>query len=206
MNILGNNDSKVRVRTKNELEVRKDEFLRICFLLDKLEIKYFLQTGILLGAIRHNGFIPWDWDVELSVFSDEVVKKMDNLIREIEKSGFKIRKYNKELSKLKIDFIGSLPLDTTAYTIQGWSHDKKRKIFWRNKFKVPDYLFNKMKKIELFEKYHFAPDPPEKYLTHQYGNWKKPLQTSDKSIYLTKEFSGISSVKVFIKKFLNVLK
>ena len=78
-----NLDKKVRIRTKEELEVRKIEFLKICNLLDKLEIRYFLQTGILLGAIRHKGFIPWDWDVELSVFAVEVEPKMDQLLSEI---------------------------------------------------------------------------------------------------------------------------
>lgn len=206
MNILGNNDSKVRVRTKNELEVRKDEFLRICFLLDKLEIKYFLQTGILLGAIRHNGFIPWDWDVELSVFSDDVVKKMDNLIFEIKQNGFIIEKFHKDLTKLKIDFIGKLPKETTSYTIQGWKHDKRNKVYWRNKFKVPDYLFAKMKKIKLFEKYHWAPYPPENYLEHQYGNWKKPMQSSDKSKYLTRKFSGISFFQLCLTRILNIIR
>ena len=199
-------DKKVRVRTINELNIRKKEFLKICNLLDELNIKYFLQTGILLGAIRHNDFIPWDWDVEISVFAEEVVEKMDLLIREINNSGFRVEKFYKELPKLKIDFIGKLPKETNSYTIQGWNHDKDKKIFWRNKFKVPDHLFKEMKKIELFEKYHLAPFPPEKYLEHQYGNWKKPLQSSDKSKYLTKRFSGISPVKVFVKKIINLIK
>ena len=75
--ILYNFDNKVRIRTKEELQIRKHEFLKICSILDKLKIKYFLQTGILLGAIRDNDLIPWDWDVELSVFSDDVVNKFD---------------------------------------------------------------------------------------------------------------------------------
>lgn len=170
-----NLDKKVRIRTKEELQVRKIEFLKICNLLDKLNIRYFLQTGILLGAIRHKGFIPWDWDVELSVFADEVEPKMDQLLSEIKNEGFKIEKYYIELSRLKIDFVGKFSKDTTAYTIQAWCHNKKDKVFWRNKFRVPDHLFNKMSKIRLFEKDHFAPDPPEDYLTHQYGDWKKTI-------------------------------
>ena len=63
-----------------------------------------------------------------------------------------------------------------------------------------------MREIELFGKYHLAPFPPEKYLEHQYGNWRKPLQTSDKSKYLTKRFSGISPTKIFIKKIINFMK
>ena len=205
-NNLADHENKVRIRTKEELQIRKHEFLKICEILNKLNINYFLQTGILLGAIRQNDFIPWDWDVELSVFSEEVVEKMDIIISELNIGGFTISKHYRELSRLKIDFFGKLPIDTTAYTIQGWSHDKKKKIFWRNKYKVPDHLFAKMSKIKFFNKYHLAPSPPENYLTHQYGDWQKPLQTSDKNKYLTREFSGISSLDIFFKKFLKFLK
>ena len=76
-----NLDPKVRIRTNKELEIRKDEFIKICNLFNKLNIRYFLQTGILLGAIRNNDLIKWDWDIEISVFSDEVVEKIDLLIK-----------------------------------------------------------------------------------------------------------------------------
>ena len=32
-------DSKIRIRTTKELEIRKHEFLKICYILDKLDIK-----------------------------------------------------------------------------------------------------------------------------------------------------------------------
>lgn len=201
-------DEKVRIRTTEELDVRKFEFLKICNLLDKLEIRYFLQGGVLLGAIRHNGFIPWDWDAELSVFSNEVYEKMDLLIKEIKNSGFVIEYFSKELSILKIDFVGDLPRDVTRYTIMGWNHNKKEKIFWRKQYKIPDHFLINMKKIKLFDKYHFAHYPPEKYLEFQYGNWKKPLQTSNKYIYMRKEYSGmnfiIDTFKKIIKKFVKI--
>ena len=61
-------------------------------------------------------------------------------------------------------------------------------------------------KIEFFGKYHLAPYPPEKYLEYQYGNWKKPIISSDKSVYLTKNFSGISPFKTFLKKIINLIR
>ena len=197
---ISSNNNKVRVRTKNELEIRKHEFLIICNLLDELEIEYFLNTGILLGAIRHNGFIPWDWDVELSIYSEKVINKFDILLDRITESGFKIEKYYKESSRLKIDFFGELSSDINAYTIQGWNHDKEKNFFWRTTFKIPDHFIINKKKIELFDKYHFAPYPLEDYLKYKYGNWRKPLQTSNKYLYMRKEFSGMNITSDYIKK------
>ena len=54
-------DPKVRDRTKKELLIRKKEFLKIADILDILKINYFISSGILLGAIRENNFIKWDW-------------------------------------------------------------------------------------------------------------------------------------------------
>ena len=206
LNEIVNKTSKVRDRTPEELHTRKIEFLKICKILDNLNIEYFLQTGILLGAIRHKGFIPWDWDVELSVYTDEVFQKLDILIDEINSSGFTIDKYYKDLPRLKINFIGKLSKDTTKYTIQGWNHNKKQNFFWRTSFKIPDHFLLNMKKIKLFGRYHFAPYPVEKYLEYQYGNWKTPIQTSNKYRYMRKEYSGMNIVNDFYKKFENIIK
>ena len=64
---------KTRVRTDEELKERKINFLKIVNILEK-KINFFIQGGVLLGARRENNFIKWDWDIEISLFAEDLQK------------------------------------------------------------------------------------------------------------------------------------
>ena len=63
-------------------EIQKIE-LDILIYLDKVckknNIKYYLSSGTLLGAVKYKGFIPWDDDIDVILMRDEYLRLMDIL-------------------------------------------------------------------------------------------------------------------------------
>ena len=61
--------------------------LEMVTVLDKIckkhDIPYFLYGGTLLGAFRHNGFIPWDDDLDVAMMRQDYKRLMKVLPAEL---------------------------------------------------------------------------------------------------------------------------
>lgn len=64
---------------KVECEMLKD-FISVC---EKHDIEYFAFSGTTLGAVRHQGFIPWDDDIDLGMLRKDYEKFVQYATKEI---------------------------------------------------------------------------------------------------------------------------
>ena len=53
----------------------------------KYDLEYWMDYGTLLGAIRHEGFVPWDDDLDVGMMRADILKLADIFQSEIDENG-----------------------------------------------------------------------------------------------------------------------
>lgn len=96
-----------------------DEVDRIC---KKYNLRYWLSSGTLLGAVRHKGFIPWDDDIDVEMPIKDYKKFCKIAQKEFGDKYFlqnyKTEKsYNELWSKIRANNTTSMPVDQAALNI-----------------------------------------------------------------------------------------
>lgn len=94
------------INTLHENELRLlDEFVRIA---NKNNLKYFLIGGTALGAIRHQGFIPWDDDIDIGMKRQEFEKFKSVVNRDLKSEFFFVNQEEVEFTFLKMYLKGTI--------------------------------------------------------------------------------------------------
>jgi len=156
-------------------------------ILDEYNIKYWLDFGTLLGVIRENRILPWDDDVDISIFEEDVDIVENNVLPLLKKMRYRTyaRRLIKDAGPMKegnvrsfkvrnnrlIFFKGYVKLDIFVM----YRHDDS--IYWyelKEPHALPQKLVKEFKMIDFNGKKYRVPKDYDSYLTYHYGDWRTP--------------------------------
>ncbi len=95
-----------RIIEKKEAAKVKKHGVEVLALVDRILTEHgskaFLSFGLLLGAYRDKGFIPYDYDLDLGILASE---RPDDIVEIMCRNGFKVvrQSYFKEDNRITID-------------------------------------------------------------------------------------------------------
>ncbi|DAA98199.1 TPA: hypothetical protein CPT80_00650 [Candidatus Gastranaerophilales bacterium HUM_9] len=137
---------------KGEIRKIQDELIILMNEIDSIcrnnNLQYWLDSGTLLGAYRHKGFIPWDADIDICMMRSDYDKIRVLLKKHLKNPNFYIRERAiscnnfqiRIISKNKLEYgLDIFPVD--EYPEEELTPELKEKI--KNKMIKAQTLFNK---------------------------------------------------------------
>jgi len=138
-----------------ELDILK-QALEIC---EKHSLTYYMLGGTLLGAVRHQGFIPWDDDIDIGLPRPDYERFLEAAGRELvtpyqlhtlfqnsgEYSYYYARVENTNIKVLRKAAMKEalIPAWIDVFPLDGVPDDPKKRSRWLKKIKLCSILFNR---------------------------------------------------------------
>ena len=162
------------------LDERKKLMMEICDEVHKFcqenGIHYFLDSGTLLGAVRHKGFIPWDDDLDISITRPDYEK----FIKIFKHDNLEVLTY-KDMKTCAIPFAKVSMKDTVAISTGGrrLRYGMNIDIFVIDGFPDDEKQLEKFfsKQVKIFHSLYC------RALSYEYYSQSKTLKTLVKSIF-----------------------
>ena len=154
------------------MDTRYDLLFEVDNIMKHLKIDYWLTNGSALGLVRDNQFIPWDDDIDIDIYSEDLVPNFQSIVMSMVNFGFVCRVVQRgdtsKVSAFKNNFkisIGGIYLDGDLRRAKTCHYPKK---FYENsvKLKIRDREFN-------------IPGPTDEYLSYLYKDWKTPTRSDN---------------------------
>lgn len=113
-----------------------DNFRQIAGLFKQLKIKFWIDQGTLLGAIRDNNLLPWDHDIDIAIWEDDFREILDNLSL-FENNGYVTQVFESECS-VQFRKQGLREIDCVRYRLENGFAIRK----WQIQENISDSLIN----------------------------------------------------------------
>jgi len=147
-------------------------------------IRYWLDYGTLLGAVREKDLIDYDTDVDLGMLYSDLGKLLD-LKERIERDGFVFRKdHSAEFYRIALSEKNSLHADIFL-----WKRNPDGILFRENYMKkddnkgkdFPEGMVLKLEEREIDGRMYPVPSGPEEFCRFRFGDdWRKRIRYGDK--------------------------
>ncbi|XP_074596245.1 ribitol 5-phosphate transferase FKRP [Brevipalpus obovatus] len=147
---------------------------RVFSVFEQCEIRYWLEGGSLLGAARYGDIIPWDFDVDLGIYEEDIakcpilsyarkqpVKDDEGFIWEKAVEGDFLRVQFSEINRLHVDIFPFYAVDGMM-TKRTWFKDHPQDK------EFPEFFVKKLKKIPFVGVQASAPTNVTQFLEYKF--------------------------------------
>lgn len=140
-------------------------------LLDKTKTPFFLISGTLLGFLRDGRMLPGDKDIDVGVFREDYDHA--RLLEAFRRSPLFIVKRLDNLDRLRVAHVNGVWVDIFPHYREGdliW-HDGTVSRWSNTPFEIGE--------MKVGAATYAVPEPPERYLDENYGDWRTPNSMFD---------------------------